>query len=114
MALTNKVTSPNAAGFVIGNQRAVLVEVTADDAYPEGGYDFDPASFGITGKPVAVFASARAGLCPGNFTPVVAYDRENKKLLVYGTGTSVAYTEMCACDLTSLVVDVLIVEGNGQ
>jgi hypothetical protein len=112
MALTTAVKGRNATRFQIGDKNAVLVKVTADNAYPEGGYAFDPATFGIEGgQPLQVIVSVRGGLC-GNFDPVGSYDKVNKKLRFSGKGSSLAYTELCACDLTSLIADVLIVEAD--
>lgn len=113
MAITTAVHGRNKTRFTVGDKFAVLVKVTADTAYPEGGYAFNPASFGISGTPAFVSVSVRAGTCPAGTPPIVgSYDKVNKKLLFSGKGTSVAYTELCACNLASVIADVLIVEAD--
>lgn len=114
MAATVTVHGRNRTRFQIGDKNAVLVKLVADSAYPEGGYSFDPKSVGIEGgTPIAVFVTVRGGLCPAGVPdPVGTYDKVNKKVKFMGKGSSKDYIELCACDLTSVIADILIVEAD--
>lgn len=114
MAAVVTVHGRNRTRFQIGDKNAVLVKFVADNLYPEGGYTFDPATVGIEGgTPIFVSVSVRAGTCPAGTPPIVgSYDKVNKKVLFSGKGSAVAYTELCACDLTSVIADILIVEAD--
>jgi hypothetical protein len=85
MALTIAPSYPHVGAFAIGPRRAVLLKVTFDSSYATGGVAFDPARFGIEGKPAMVVISPRtAGSRPFD----VAYDRTNKKLVVMREGAT--------------------------
>lgn len=114
MAAAFTVHGRNKTRFQVGDKNAVLVKMVADNAYPEGGYPFDPASVGIEGgAPIYVNVAVRGGTCPAGVPPIVgSYDKVNKKVLLAGKGTALAYTELCACDLTSVIADILIVEAD--
>lgn len=112
--LTVTVHGRNKTRTQWGDKNVVLAKVVADNLYPEGGYAFDPASVGIEGgTPIAVFVTVRGGLCPAGVPdPVGTYDKVNKKIRFTGKGSATAFIELCACDLTSVIADVLIVEAD--
>jgi hypothetical protein len=113
MALS--VSAPYPAADVWGTRRVAIVTVTFDSSYATGGEAFDPASYGIAGKPAAVIVAPRPLTSSGY---VVQYDRVNAKLMVLWVDTTVdgaALAEVAnTTNLSTLVVDVIIVEGSGQ
>lgn len=111
MALTTSVIGKNVAPEVgLGAHRTVLVKVTFDSSQASGGEDFDPASFGIQDPTKALVFTSPRHTSDLPIDPTVTYDRTNKKLLVFGKTDASAYAEMSGCDLSCLVVDVLVIE----
>lgn len=116
MALTVVEPNPHAGANVIGNRRARVAVVTFDDSYPTGGEAFDPNAYGLIGKPEMVLADVRAFGADTTTTLVVRYDRVNEKLQAFQqNGSTGALTEVPdTCDLSTLVVALLIIEGDGS
>lgn len=114
MALT--ITTPTTDGRshdVWGARHVTITQVTFDSDYDEGGESFDPrAGLAHPGVVVQVVPSARAharGV-------TVQYNHATKKLVAFGNGgtsasnvTAKSYGELCHCDLSALVVDVIVV-----
>lgn len=117
MALTVSSPNPDAGAGRLGKRQLKFVTVTFDSDYLEGGEAFDPVQFGLVGKPFQVIPTPRVHARG----PVVTYDRTNKTLVVFGNGgtsssnvTAKSYGELCHCDLSALVCDITIVEGDGS
>lgn len=116
MALTVANANPNAGNEVVGYRRLHFVTVTFDNSYTTGGLAFDPAQFGVIGKPGMTLALPRIFGADTTKHLICRYDRVNKKLQAFQQSAATgALTEVPnACDLSTLVVDVLIVEGDGS
>lgn len=114
MALTiNTPATSGRSNDVWGARHVTVTQVTFDADYDEGGEAFDPkAGLAHAGVVVQVHATARAHARGVN----VVYDHANKKLVAYGNGgtsnsnvTAKSYGELCHCDLSALVVDVVVI-----
>lgn len=106
MALT--IETPDTGGRsedVIGRRRAAFYTVTFDNDYLEGGEAFDPAALGFQGVVHQVHVSTR----PNALGAQASYDRTNKTLVLYGKVDSANYGEVCHCDASTVVADVLVI-----
>lgn len=113
MALTIAPSEPHAGAVQVGPRRAAIAKITFDSSYPTGGEAFDPSQLGIEGKPAMVICSPRPG---ASTTFIVQYDRANKKLMVFEqSGVDDApFDEVDdTTNLSTLVVDVLVIAGSG-
>lgn len=112
MALTVSTgTASGKSNDVWGARKVTILKVTFDSDYLEGGESFDPVALGHQGPVDRIIVSARHN----TRNATVHYDPTNKTLAAYGSGgtdatTVVAksYGELCHCDLSALVCDVVV------
>lgn len=102
-------TTKGRSNDVWGARHVTLFQVTFDDDYLEGGELFDPKALGHQGTIDRVICSPRGHARGAQVAYVPSATAASRKLKVYGKADGTrTYDELCHCDLSGLVVDVVV------
>jgi hypothetical protein len=102
-------TTKGRSNDVWGAREVTLLTVTFDDDYLEGGELFNPKAFGHQGNIDKVLCFPRSHARGAQVAYVPSATAASRKLRVFGKADGTrTYDELCHCDLSALVVDVVV------
>jgi hypothetical protein len=104
MALAYSIVRKNALAH------RVVVDITADAAYPAGGWPLSNTSMGVLSTPDAINAEVRTAQ---GFLP--EWDQANNKLKMWKSAAgATAFTEAASADITTSVIIRADIQANPQ